>query len=104
MVSGIRYKIMAFKIMNMWYQSKSINGLFIHLSDLKIAKQNNSMMCIFYSQQWLLFDVHSLWMLNIMDTMKSIFEWFVMYVSICDIDLLWFFLSIQMSDFVVKNE
>ena len=51
---------MAFKIMNMWYQSKSINGLFIHLSDLKIAKQNNSMMCIFYSQQWLLFDVHSL--------------------------------------------
>ena len=32
--------------------------------------------------------------------------WMICYVCIylCDIDLLWFLLSIQMSDFVVKNE
>ena len=74
------------------------------LTKSSLCFEKNSMMCIFYSQQWLLFDVHSLCMLIIMDTMKSIFEWFVMFVSICVIDLLWFFLSIQMSDFVVKNE
>ena len=53
------------------------------LTKSSLCFDKNSMMCIFLFSTMIAVRCSFSVYMNIMDTMKSIFEWFVMYVSIC---------------------